>query len=237
MSEALHRVPQAPQIEMNKWLRIQVLLDTEEMAQLFSEFSDLQIYYSGSLVPCGKEKLENELFLQAHKAYIDALKTGNIPNPELYRREFSTVWTAESSALLAVDIAEERSIVRQIKPVIQVQHHTFDYSLLDGKFRSMVHGSETIFWGIQLSYPQIYQDIETEDVIVLNDGTVPNTSLFRGIQRWLRRESIPTPFSVKGEKQNVSFRIGKKCLPWIQSHPQLHTKNLVVETEKSRETS
>ena len=128
-----------------------------------------------------------------------------------------------------VPVDGDRQIIKVKKPVIQMQAHRIGYSSLDGKFRPMVMGKESISWGIQFSYPQIYED--SGKVVKVNESDqFPNTARFKKMQRWMRRHTIPTPFLADGKRVNVPMRLGKQCLPWINTHPQLVEKNIGVST-------
>src|SRR5262249_6774145 len=96
-----------------------------------------------------------------------------------------------------------------------------------GKFHSKVFGESCINWGIQFSYPQLFSDPNTKEVLRVTEGTLfPNTALFKTLQRWIRSHTIPTPMQTPTGPLNLSVRIGKECLAWINAHPQLRSKNL-----------
>jgi hypothetical protein len=107
--------------------------------------------------------------------------------------------------------------------VVQVQAHCFTYSSLDGVFRPMSMGVGSVFWGLQFSYPQIYQDAKTMELCEVEEGT-----LFRKIQLWSREATRATPFIVEEKRINSPIRIGKKCLSWIGRHPQLCQQNIGI---------
>jgi hypothetical protein len=103
------------------------------------------------------------------------------------------------------------------------------YTPLDGKFRSMVHSQGAIFWGLQFSFPQLYRNPMEGEIFKTNDtDKFPNAQLYRTLQQWLRQATIPTPFEVEGKSINVSMRLGRQCLPWINQHPQLADQGIVV---------
>lgn len=205
-----------------KWLHLPVLLDPSEMAALLEELKGVRIYLGSRVVPLGKEELSHEEFLQVYRGYIDQLRQGESPDLAAIRDSFSTFWTTAPEQLYRIDLSEGRAIVRASRPVIQLQLHQIGYSSLDGKFRSMVFGKESLSWGIQFSYPQLYQDGESKRFYKVDESDdFPNTALFRQLQRWMRLNSRPTPFEVGGQRSNEPIRLGKSCFSWINRHPQL----------------
>ena len=111
-----------------------------------------------------------------------------------------------------------------------MQAHHFFFSPLDGKFHPMVLSNESISWGIQFSYPQLYQDPESRQIIKVSDGSVfPNTPLFSKLMKWMRSHTLPTPFLIEESRVNAPIRIGKSALTWIENHPQLKEKGIGIK--------
>lgn len=217
-------------LQASKWLKIPVLLDVNEMASLLTSLGDFWIFAIGGIVPIGSGCLSQEEFLIMYQKYIQTLKAGEKPeNPE-FKRFFSTVFTRSLEALYTVPLPHHQQLIKIDKPVVQLQMHQFDYSPIDEKFRSMVLGFDSISWGIQFSYPQLYQDEEMHIKQVRDEDEFPNTLLFRSLQQWIRRHTIATPFLVNDKLMNVPIRLGKKCLEWINQHPQLQEKGLQIKT-------
>jgi hypothetical protein len=220
-------------LQASKWLSYPVLIDADEMQALFDELRDFEIYLVSGVSKRGEGRISKEAFLQLYRAYIEALREGILLPESAYRSVFSSVFTATSDALFAVPIEPDKQLIKIEKPVIQLQSHRISYSSVDGKFRSMVWGPDSITWGIQFSYPQIFQHAETKQVIQVAETTdFPNTALFRRLQRWGRHHTTATPFLVEGERINVPVRLGKQCFSWINRHPQLIEKKLSVLTAK-----
>lgn len=214
--------------QASKWLQSQALLDISEMESLLQAIGDFHIFMTGSVLKRGEGEIAKIEFLEHYKAYIEPLKKGFLPSEEGYRSYFSSVFTTDLAALYAILVDPEQQLVRVSKPVIQLQPHCMDYSVADGKFRSMALGTNSISWGIQFSYPQLFQEGKTKEVMQV-DESFSNTKLFRNLQRWIRHNTIPTPFIVEGKLINVPMRLGKQCLSWINQHPQLIKKQLQVK--------
>lgn len=220
-----------PTLQASKWLQQQMLLDEEELNQLFLELGDFTIYKVGVVAPLEKLEVPKQDFLGGYGDYIQKLKSGTVPNITDYRKLFSVVMTVSSDSLFAYRINENEYLVKIAQPVVQVQSHAMHFSKYDHKFRPMVFGPDSITWGLQFSYPQLYQDSATQAIHKVDDTeSCPNTSLFRKIQRWQRKNTIPTPFLVENNKINVPMRLGKECLEWVNNHPQLREIGLKVAT-------
>ena len=216
-------------LQAAKWQKIPVLLDYSEMEELFSHLGEFYIVKASGLIPDGEELISQMDFLKAYKVYIEDLAHGQTPVlNERERAFFTAVLTTTSDALYKVKVNEQQCLVKMRLPIIQMQSHRFDYFTADNSFRSMVMGFDAIAWGIQFSYPSICQN-ETMEVVQIREGDgFPNTPLFKKLQRWTRTATIATPIVVEGKVVNVPIRIGKKCLPWINQHPQLKERGLLV---------
>lgn len=216
-------------LQASKWLKCQALLETEEMHQLLEAMGTLHFFLSGCLSKRGEGEITKESFLNHYDAYVSCLREGKLPDLTIYRQWFSPALTASTDALYAILVSEDQQLVRIAKPIIQLQAHNLGYSPVDGKFRSMVFGNDSTPWGIQFSYPQLYQDNVTKQVEqTRHSSQFPNTELFQILQKWLRTHSIPTPFSVDNVVQTVPIRLGRQCIPWINRHPQLISKGIRV---------
>lgn len=217
-------------LQASKWISLQALLAPDEMRALLEAIAPCSLYMTGSVCEAGEGILSETEFLDVYADYIEELKSGRLPVQSSYQKFFSTSLSATPDALYTVPVAENRQLIRICKPVVQMQAHALDYSPIDKKFRPMVFGSDSIPWGIQLSYPQLYLDQETHAAIQTKGLTeYPNTILFSSIQKWFRQHTLPTPFIAEEVLQNVPIRIGKGCIEWINIHPRLISKEIKVK--------
>lgn len=201
----------------SKYLKYQVLCNREELSHLFERLGRFFIY---PLTGLNDGKLiEKETFLAEYGSWIEGLKEGRVPADKELRRLLACAFTLDSAALWKQQVPGNRYIIKTAQPVIQVQAHFFTYSPIDKVFRPMTMGESNIFWGLQFSFPQIYQDPKTMEFREIDDS--PNLELFQKIKQWVRDETRATPFVVDGIKTNVPIRLGKGCFSWIKSHPQL----------------
>ncbi|CUI17744.1 conserved hypothetical protein [Candidatus Protochlamydia naegleriophila] len=222
------RFKAAPPLQASKWLKCPVLLDIDEMEDLFRALGDFWIFSVSGVLPSAEGEMTQAAFLTEYGRYIEALKRGEFPDEQRARPYFSTVFTTSTDALYEVVLPNQQKLIRVERPVIQLQSHRFDYSPVDGKFRSMVLGQNSIQWGIQFSYPQLFQDAACQVKQVRESEEFPNTVLFKRMQKWVRDHTTATPFLVENNRVNVPIRLGKTCFGWINQHPQLQAKGLVV---------
>lgn len=215
--------------EASKWLKVPVLLEVSEMEKLFSALGLVTIFLPGIVCKDGEGILSKEEFLEAYRKYVYSLKNNEIPDEKYYRKFFSCGLTVATDHIYAIVVNDTDYVIRINKPIVQLQFLKIDYSPDDQTFRSMVFGSNAIFWGIHFSFPQLYHDPKTKEAKEVRTGAeFPNAKLFHTIQKWVRSHTIPTPFLTKDKQINAPIRIGKECLSWINQHPQLIQKNIQV---------
>lgn len=213
----------------SKWLKYQLLLDEIEMRSLFEALAPFEIFVVSEPVTSKTLMIEKEDFLQTYAAYVQALKSGHLPDERNLRRYFSAIFTESRDALYAMEVGSERYLIKTLKPVVQLQLHHFFVSTIDGKFHPMVLGQDSITWGIQFSYPQLFQSPTTYAYArVDNSPEFPNTELFHRLVKWQRANTLPTPFVFNGKRSNEPIRLGRKCLEWIEKHPGLLKHNVQV---------
>lgn len=209
-------------LRVSKALKIPLLLDFAEMRSLLSDLPPFALYRAHEVVTKEEAMLSKESFLECYGAYVEALKAGRIPSPELTRSAFSTLWSRTEEAIYQIPLSGGRCILKACLPVLQLQPHFFRFSAEDGEFRSQVFGPESVSWGIHFSYPQFFQDNRTQEILPVDlSARFPNTELFRALQGWVRHHTRTTPFCVEGKRVNVPIRLGKGCLPWIGGHAGL----------------
>ena len=216
-------------LQVSKWIKVQVLLDQEEIVSLFKKLEPFYLIAVSKPVKEQSVLLAQHDFLQAYSKYIQSLKKGRIAQDSYFRECFSCAMTRSKEIFYAIPVSEERLLIKPILPVIQMQMHRFLFSPVEKVFYPMVLGQKTVSWGIQFSYPQFYQDPKTKEITrVIKKDLFPNTELFAFLMKWVRQFTIPTPFLIEKERINATIRIGKKCMSWIHLHPQLQELGLKV---------
>ena len=211
-----------PKYNVSKWIKHQALLDDDEMKALFAHLGSFFLYNVSEVVT--DPKISQDQFLKQYTAYVASLKNGKLIEA---RRDFSPVLSTVTEALHCHEVKTGYFLAKPLFPVIQLQLHHFLPSTADGKFYPMVLSQESISWGLQFSYPQIFQNPQDQTYAKV-DATFPNTALFSKLTKWLREFSVPTTFLWNNVKTSTPIRLGKKCFSWIDTHPQLPAKGLSV---------
>lgn len=208
----------------SKYLKYHVLCDADELGRLFDQLGNFYIF---RLTGLGDgEPIEKREFLEKYAEWIRELQSGRVPQDSALKELLAAAFTLETEALWKLQVPKNRYIVKLSKPVVQVQAHFFTYSPVDEVFRPMTMGQANIFWGLQFSFPQIYQDPKTMEFLETDESS--NSGLFSSIKHWVRNETRATPFVIDGKKTNVPIRLGKNCFSWIHSHPQLKEQKIGV---------
>ncbi|MGD0664923.1 MAG: hypothetical protein ABSA17_04250 [Rhabdochlamydiaceae bacterium] len=209
---------------VSKWIKHQVLLDAGEMEACLKALHPFEFYNVSTIAPQGDLIISEEKFLNSYRSYITDLKEGRVPEPD--RKIFSAVMTMEREALYAKEIQPGRWMAKLAKPVIQLQHHRFFASKVDHKIHPMVMSPDSICWGLQFAFPQIFFDGSEGSYSKTTE--FPNSALFAKLLKWLRAESVPTTFVWDGHKVATPIRLGKTCFAWIVNHPQLKEQGIQV---------
>ncbi len=216
-------------LQVSKWLKVQVLLDSFEMQDLLNTLGEVFFVTVSEPITARGAVITPEFFLRKYTDYVDLLKQGQVPKAEDFRQVFSSALTSTLDPFYAITTSSEKFLIKPTKPVIQLQAHHFFYSDLDHKFHPMVLSSDSISWGLQFSYPQLFQDPIARKVIKVTDTLeFPNTALYSKLMKWMRNATLSTPFVVKEARTNSPIRIGKKALAWIANHPQLKMKGIQI---------
>jgi hypothetical protein len=205
--------------QASKWLKVGILADPDEIFDLMGALPSVFLYQLGKVVQ--EPEISKEMFNAEYKDGIDALKQGSV----VPFKSLPLVMTLEKEAVSIKSVPNRGYLVQIKEPAVQIQAHSFRYSPVDQSIRAGVLGADSIAWGLQFSYPQIYQEPDTQEIV--STLKRPNAALWNAFRQWLRDKTVPTPFSLNGKILHSPIRIGKKCLSWISHHPQL-TQELYV---------
>jgi hypothetical protein len=220
---------QAPEgtFSVSKWLKHQVLLDSSEMEELCRHLATFHFFNVSEIKPLQDLELSLEQFLKSYQEYIDVLKDGRIPLDRQIQRHLSCALTTDANTLYAHVIGAEKYMAKPLKPLVQMQQHRFFPSKTAGTINPMVMSHESIHWGVQLAYPQIFFDGALYSKV--SDETLfPNTALFTKLVKWLRAQTVPTTFLWDDKKISTPIRLGKQCFSWIHHHKQLKEQGIAI---------
>jgi len=218
---------QAQSFSVSKWLKHQVLLDDSEMEELCSHLTPFHFFNVSEIKPLEELELSLENFLKAYQDYIEILKAGRVPLDRHIQRHLSCALTADANSLYAHPVGTEKFLAKPLKPVVQMQQHRFFPSKTAGTIHPMVMSHESIHWGVQLAYPQIFFD-GTVYSKVSDEALFPNTALFTKVVKWLRSATVPTTFLLDDKKISTPIRIGKHCFAWVHNHAQLKEQGISI---------
>jgi hypothetical protein len=220
------KVPkEVPLLQASKWIKHPVLLSFSEMQNLLKTLFPVFIALVSEPVEEQEMLISHEIFLSVYKDYIRSLEAGQIPDEKGIHKFFSSIWTSSIHPLYAIS-AGKKFLVKSQEPVIQLQRHHFFYSELDQKIHSMVMSPQSIPWGIQFAYPQLFQDPISHEIRGVK--ACLNAPLFLKLARWMRTWTVPTPLILEGKLTYVPLRIGKEVLPWIGRHPKLKEQGISI---------
>lgn len=202
---ALRVLSVKPPFQASKWLHTAALL--ENLDELLS-FGKLFALKGENL------SLEPVTSISSYPPFIEAWKRGE--NAAL--NDFAFAFTLDEEALYALETPHGYQI-KPRKAVVEISTHYLNIS--DGEVRSNVYGPETLSWGIQFGFPQLHM---TEESDMIKHLEAENYPLYKKIQTYLRDTTIPAKF---GDLQS-SVRLSKTALPWVNQHPWLKERNLIV---------
>jgi hypothetical protein len=210
-------------------LKHAVLLSLEEMKALLEEIGEHFLIPASGTLDGMSWSVQDAQFLSRYEEYLKWMsQEPTLPPPPL-RRFFSLMLSNSLNCFYQTPISPEKFCIKPKLPVVQIQLYHCFFSSFDHQLRSMVLSPESFAWGLQIAYPQIYEDPKTHQFSkVLLDSTFSNSLLFKKIVSWLR--SHTQVFSLKEgfEKTQASFRIGKTSLHLKDVHQglqQLLAKN------------
>ena len=209
-------------LQVSKWLKYAFLLDAAEMTSFLQAIDPCFLIPSGFVVSEDEGIVEREVFLEQYRIYVQWMQSQDATPPASLRRFFSLMMTSSLDCLYAVELAKEKRVIKPRLPVIQMQLYQAFFSPMDQKIHSMVMHSDSIGCGLQISYPQIYEDPNTHQFakVLLSEEFV-NTLLFKKIVHWLR-EHTKVPFLPRGKQQEpMPFRIGKNSSSMMDGHKGL----------------
>jgi hypothetical protein len=84
-------------LEASKWLKLQMLVDEDELGHLFEALGNFYIFRVGAVLPKGEAQLSYAAFLKVYSDYIACLKKGEIPSDSFFRSYFSSIFTLDPS--------------------------------------------------------------------------------------------------------------------------------------------
>ena len=206
----------------SKWLKHAVLLNEEEIRSFFAVIGDCFLVPSSGLVSESSWQVNLDEFFKRYKEYLDWMECEPTLPPPILRRFFSLMLTVSLDVFYGVSIGPEKLAIKASLPVIQIHMYHCVFSSFDHQIRSMVLSPDSFGWGLQIAYPQVYEDPKTHQFSkVLLDKGFPNSKPFKEMVSWLRKNTQPVPLQERGGRAYAPFRIGKSSLEKRETHQGL----------------
>jgi hypothetical protein len=200
-------------------------MNIEEWAHFFHDFPQLHLFRVASVVAKGKEEMEISEFLSIMTKFITEIESRSDIDIDPYRIPFSCALSPTISDFSVMHLPGERVLVKPREPVIQLRPLSLSMSP-EGALQTKSWGKDNIFWGIQLSYPQIFQDPQTKEIVqALADH--PNGKLFKEILKWFRLHTKPVSLAKRGKSLAFSLKVGAKSVYLLAKHEQI--KKSIIE--------
>lgn len=210
-----------PIYEVSKFLTLQMLITPQEFRMMRGSFGKLLWFDNSRLVSSDQPLSENEVD-QMYAEYFESLFSKNqktLPGLAV---------TAEKEAVVAVKVGENRWMIKPKTPIMQFKQHQFICGKT-GEFFSGVHGDEVVRWGFELSFPQMYVDPESKEVIhVMKDAAFLNSEVFRMAMKWMRYHTRPAQFLINGKIKRATFRLGKEAISYAKDLVDLKRHEMVL---------
>jgi hypothetical protein len=183
-------VPKKEEYLVSKWLTSSFLVNDDEFINFQSEMGDFSLFLTGRVL--------SSIDPVSHVDF-----SPNSLDPMLMTYDVNHVY--------AYGVSEGNYLIYPRFPVIQVREHKFMWTH-DDRIMTMSSGKDSISWGLNFSYPQIFYDPRIKKIVeVFKEKESPNTIGFKKLQKWVRDFTKPAQFIRGGKKINATFRIGKNC--------------------------
>ena len=216
-------------LQASKWQHVRMLLDPSELREFFQH---LNYFYLVNIAKvCKKEDVivNVGIVIDAYSEYITALKAVDKFDDKQYRQTFSLALSKSLDPFYLMEVKEDCFLVKLTQPIIRMQLFSFHYIEEEKQFISTQNSKSSISWGLEFSFPQFYQDVDTcQPIEVLKDKDNLNTQVFKILQRWAREFTMPVPFIIHKNKHVAPFRLGKKCAPWINGYRTMQRHGLEI---------
>ncbi len=209
-------------MQATKWLKLPLFLNVHELNDLLAFLGEVLLVPLSGVFKEGLEVLAPSQFTALYEEYFNRLMNGEAPNPD---RKLVTAWTYDVKDI-EVRAVETGVLVRPKAPVVQVQPYWLNYSERDGKFHEMALSTDSMGWGLLFSFPQLFQEPDTLEIVKVQGERFPNCELFKKLQSFSRSRTVPTPFITPDGPLNHPARVGKECLNEAKTMPQLARRNL-----------
>lgn len=201
-------------------------MDIQDWESFFSSFPSLSLVVISSVSEKNNYKISKEEFFQHILSYTKSLQASEVVDLAPYRKMFSIALSEDEEDFSVQPLANDRVLIKQKKPMVQFRPASFfiDENL---EVKTKMIGKDTISWGIEIAYPQTFQDPDTKEI---KNGLTdyPNGSLFKEIMRWVRKNTRPVQIIFQSRAIQSNLRLGNNALQWIDQYERLNKKQIKI---------
>ena len=210
--------------EAAKWLKWPVLADEKEFGELFRRLAPCDLVPLTGVVEPDRLLMPSDCFLAEAKRWIERLQQHQAPTMEDLRTVLACALTNDRDAIWLHEVKPERYLVKSKNRSCRSKPIFFPIRSKTKPFIRWCSAKRVSSGASSFPIPKFFS--------IPIGNTEKSTRRFRTqffseIRQWTRDVTRPASFLVDGKKVNVPMRIGKNCLSWIASHPQLKQHNLV----------
>lgn len=211
------------EIHCSKWLKHALLLTKQEMESLYAVWAPHIVVSPVQKATKESWKIEEKEFLERYAEYLEHLQTKEILPPSDMRKKFTLLLAGSIEDLYAVPMPNNYFFLKAKRPVIQLQMYHAFFSLEDDTIHPMAMHERSFSFGLQIAYPQIYEDPNTQQFVkVLQEEDFPSTLLYQQTLQWIRRNTRPFSYLKNNQEKIAPFRVGKQRVDWKGFHKHFY---------------
>jgi hypothetical protein len=216
---------------VSMWLSYSFFLSYDEMRDFIDYLSPFYIIRTDIVLDEKDDGIVNSKeFLEVYKNYISDLSLHQGIDEKRVRKYFHAIWTVSLDIAYNIKLKCGRHILKIFRPALVLQHHKMSYNKESQKFFSMVFGKDLLSFGLNLSYPQLYQDPKDKTLHkVMLEDKFENTLLFNKAKEWIKKHTRPLTVVIDKKKCVQTIRIGKKSLEVLKNHPWFSTSKMELK--------
>ncbi|MCH9612711.1 MAG: hypothetical protein S4CHLAM102_12040 [Chlamydiia bacterium] len=204
-----------------------ILFSIEGLKALFAHFDDCLLINTAGVVTRGEGMISLEEYCQRYGRYLECLQKGD-PIDELAKRLTCTV-VKGADDLYAIEVGSDRMLVKTREPAITIQCAGFDikpdHSLAIGGW-----SPSRVAWGIEILFPQLYQDLDTMKVYkVFTETQNAMAPIFKKVQKWVRKETKTVKIKFQNQLIRTNLKMSPECAEWASDMPHLFEVGIGIE--------
>lgn len=202
-------------------------MDKLDWESFFDSFPSLFLVVVSSVSEKNQYRIEKKEFMQGVESYIEALITKDQIDLTPYRKIFSVALSQSEEDFTLQVLQDTRVLVKQKQPMIQLRLASW---IIDEQLqiKTKIIGKESIPWGVEIAYPQTFQDPDTKEI---KNGLTdyPNGMLFKEIMRWIRKNTKPVQIIFESNEIQSNLRLGSNALQWIDHYKRLSNGHIKIK--------